>query len=76
MILRRLLFVVVYILWLPFSFIAMVLLLVSIITIGPIVWIITGDEDKVMDIAFNGLPTRIISVPYKILNNDGYRQQI
>jgi len=65
--LRRILFIVLFIIFLPFSILALFLVVLITFTISPIVWIFTGDVGKAFfEIPFNGFTYWLISLPFRL----------
>jgi len=65
--LRRILFIILFILFLPTGILAMFLFAFLTFTVSPIVWIFTGDADKAFfEIPFNGVTYWLISLPWRL----------
>lgn len=68
---KRLLFVIVYVLCMPLTFLAIIMVFLGMI-IAPVAWIITGDEDKAWNCVYGGVQSWFINLPWKITGQDDY----
>jgi hypothetical protein len=68
---KRMLFVVVYIICLPLSTIAVIIGVLSFLFISPVIWIVTGDEEKAWYYSLGSKVCNwLIGLPYKIIDEE------
>lgn len=67
---KRAVFVIVWVLCIPFSVLALLFGLIGFI-VAPVIWIFTGDEDKATGFMFDGrVQNTLISLPWIIMGID------
>lgn len=61
---RRILFIIIYVLWFPITLVSLVVAFISLF-IAPVFWVITGDEEKTWQLVFGGVHGWLLDIPYK-----------
>ncbi len=59
----------VYIVCFPLTVLAIIICFFSFL-VGPIVWVITGDEEKAWNAVYGGIQGWLISLPWKLTGRD------